>query len=491
MKSVFIRQEGDKKVQNIVDINKNKPEQPAVVNKIVKIEALNSFGLGRRFYKAYQDKVFYVEEKNSWCIWNGQRFIPSQVRLEHMAKEVLEKTIREESANITYGDTIKDTYGNDITQDELHYFIDTITDLGGISRMIAGARLVPEILASQSEFDAAPNLLNTQNGVVDLKTGELFPHDPKYKLTKITNTKYNPNAKSELFDSFLKNITKNRAELMEFLQIVIGYSLTGLTEEQVFFIFCGDGANGKSTLLNVISRIMGMYAQSTPAQTLLAAKGNLINADEARLHGSRFVVAVEVNDGQKFDEAKVKRLTGSDMVVARFLRQNYFEFRPEFKLFIAVNTLPKVTPNKAIFRRIKVIPFDATFDDKQIEKKMESKLLEESEAILAWAVEGAVKWYQNGFPTCKCVDDAISNYKETADVVKTFLSKEEGVITIDAKSRISVGELYKTYKDWADENCKECLAKNQFSTAIEAKGFERTRDGSCRYFKGLNLITRV
>lgn len=479
-----------KKGKKGVATNKNKQQQPAVANKSVKIEALNSFGLGRRFHKAYQGMVFYVEENNYWLIWNGQRFILSKIRLEQMAKDVIEKTIREELAKIEYGDSILDSYGNDISKDDFINFIDKITDLGGIRKMIAGAKLVPKILALHSEFDSDPNWLNTPNGVVNLKTGELLQHDAKYKMTKITKTKYNPNAESKLFDSFLNKITKNRPELIEFIQIVIGYALTGLTDEQVFFIFCGDGANGKSTLLNVISRILDMYSQSTPAQTLLAAKGNIINADEARLHGSRFVVAVEVNDGQKFDEAKVKRLTGSDMVVARFLRQNYFEFRPEFKLFIAVNNLPKVTPNKAIFRRIKVIPFDATFDDKQIEKKMEAKLLEDEEAILAWAVAGAVKWYRHGFPACKCVDDAINNYRETADVVKTFLSKEEEVITIDAKSRISVGELYETYQNWTVENGEQCLAKNQFSTAIEAKGFEKTRDGSCRYFKGLTLKSR-
>jgi putative DNA primase/helicase len=242
-------------------------------NNTVQIEALNSFGLGRRLYNEHAGKLFYVEEKNYWLVWNGKQFICSKIKVEQMARELIESTIRKE-LDISHRDKITDTYKNNITHEDILKFIDNITGIFGIQSTLAGGRLIPELTTSDSEFDTHFDFLNTPNGVVNLKTGELLAHNPEYKFTKITRTEYHPEAKSEKFETFLNKITNNNSELIEYLQRIMGYALTGSTKEQIFFIFCGDGANGKSTFFNLFKSVLGLYAQSTPAQTLLATRGS-------------------------------------------------------------------------------------------------------------------------------------------------------------------------------------------------------------------------
>jgi putative DNA primase/helicase len=450
------------------------------------IPTLTQFGVTERFVAKYQGKIFYVVDQNCWLYWDEKQFLLARVIIEDLAKQTI-LAMREE---LVENQPIKnvDPFKNIISDEDILDFIEYYSGFGGKKSILLNARSMTEMTAFANQFDTHQNKLNVQNGIIDLKTGELIDHDSKFKMRQIANVDYDPEAKSKKWDKFLDDITNGDTELEEYLQRIIGYALTGSTKEQVFFIFVGNGANGKSTFLNVFTSILGDYAQATPTQTLMAKGRQGINTDEARLKGARFVVASEVNQKQKFDVAKVKKLTGGDTVTARFMRQDFFEFIPEFKLFMAVNTLPEVPAEDAIFRRIRIVKFKKQFKDDKLNKDLQKELLEESDAILAWAVEGAVKWFKEGLPYCQKVEDATKVYQQSADILERFISEN---LTKAPKSKISIGELYETFKTWSAENSERDLNKRELGDLMRAKNFKQGKSGSTRYWRGLDLQYRV
>jgi len=447
---------------------------------------LTAFGLAKRFLAKNKEKVFYLVDQKSWIYWNGKQFLPARVEVEDLVKQTI-LDLRNELIPANLSSINKDKYGIPISNKEILDFQKSCSNFSSIISTLLSARSLPEMTAYNSEFDNDPNNLNVQNCIVDLKTGNKIDHSPEFKMRQIANVVYDPEAKSEKWDKFLDEITNSNHELKEYLQRIIGYSLTGSTNEQVFFIFVGKGANGKSTFLNLFSNILGDYAKVTPTKTLMKGYQG-INTDEARLNGARFVVASEANKGQKLDEAKIKKMTGGDTITARFMRKDFVEFQAKFKLFMAVNTLPEVSADDAIFRRIRVVPFDVRFQTEKLNKDIQKELLEVSEAILAWAVEGAVKWYKEGLPNCQKVEDATKVYQESADILDRFIST---ILTKDPKSRISISELYDTYKDWATGNSERSLTKRELGQLMCAKGFEQKKSGSVRAWEGLDLKTRI
>ena len=228
---------------------------------------------------------------------------------------------------------------------------------GSLDRMLDLARSL--LAVEDKQLDADPWLLNVENGTIDLRTGRREKHDPRDLLTKIAPVRANRRAKCPKFLKFLKRITGNDAGLRTFIQKAAGLSLTGVTTEQVFFFVYGkSGSNGKSTLVNLLRDMLGDYGCHTPIETLLVKQyDNNIPADLARLNGARMVTAIEANFNRHLDEAKIKAMTGGEPIVARFMRQNFFEFTPEFKLWIVANDRPRVRGTDAAFwRRVRVIP---------------------------------------------------------------------------------------------------------------------------------------
>ena len=255
----------------------------------------------------------------------------------------------------------------------------------------------------KKELDNHKFLFNCNNGVINLKTGELSPHDRDLLFTKISPIEYNKDAKCPNWITFLESIFLTPEgnpdqELIEFLQRAIGYSFTGETKEQVMFFLFGNGRNGKSTFINVIQDLLGDYGRQTSSETFLKKKNDGgINNDVARLDGARFVSAVESEEGQQLSEALVKQITGGEKMSARFPSQEYFEFTPEFKVFFTTNHKPIVKNNdEGIWRRVKLIPFTVTIPEDKIDYDLSKKLSNEMAGILRWAVEGCLKWQQGG-----------------------------------------------------------------------------------------------
>jgi len=450
-------------------------------------QPLNAFGLAERFLGKHKGNVFYVVDLKEWIYWNGKQFLPARVIVEDLAKQTI-LDLRKELIPRNLSQINKDKYGKPIDDEAILEFQEWYSNFGGINSTLLSARSMPEITAYNAEFDRHPDMLNVQNCIVDLKTGNKIDHSPEFKMRQIANVDYDPGAKSKKWDKFLDEITCSDPELKEYLQLITGYALTGSTKEQVFFIFVGNGANGKSTYLNLFTSILGDYAKNTPTKTLMAKGYQGINTDEARLNGARLVAGSEANKGQKLDEAKIKKMTGGDTITARFLRKDFVEFQAEFKLFMAVNTLPEVSADDAIFRRIRVVPFDARFEAGSLNKGLQAELLQEREAIMAWAVEGAVKWYKEGLPHCQKVEDATKVYRKTADILQRFLAQ---TVSFDPVYKISISELYDAYIVWNSENSEIDLTKRDFGDLMRIKNFAQSKSGSTRYWKGLDLKTRV
>ena len=456
--------------------------------KIITIFPLDYYGMAMRLIHGFPREIYYCRDTGNWKVWDSIKFTSDRIKVARMVKAVIVHLKYERPEDKKNTKRYKDTDGNDVERKDLLKFVKNLKRGNAIKAIQAIARLDEKIEAKESDFDSNQHLLNCPNGIIDLKTGELLEHDPAYKMTHIAGIEYDPYAKSDMVDKFIKDITNDNHELANYLQIASGYGLTGSTKEQVFFILYGpNGSNGKSTLLNLIHRVCGTYAMKTPMNTLLKTKFGGINNDIARLKGARFVSAVEANQGRQLDEAKIKQLTGNDPITSRFLFQEFFEYSPEFKLFMAVNDLPDVAASDdAMFRRIRVIPFDAQFKGDNLIKDLQEELSqpEHLKALLAWMVEGAKKWYAEGLPQSAAVEKATNLYRQDSDILEQFVAD---MCIVGDEKKFQVSDLYKHFQEWATNNGFRPMNNREIRGLLTKKGFSQTKSGSSRFWKGLEL----
>ncbi|GIN74003.1 hypothetical protein J14TS2_44780 [Bacillus sp. J14TS2] len=351
----------------------------------------------------------------------------------------------------------------------------------------------PMVSVKKTDFDSHKYLFNCGNGVIDLKTGELLPHDRDYLFTKTSNVHYDKNADCPNWKIFLESIFKNddgttNHEIIKFLQKAVGYTLTGDISEQVMFFLYGTGRNGKSTFINTIQTLLGAYGRQTNSDTFIKKKNdNAVNNDIARLDGARFVSAVESEEGQQLSESLVKQITGGEKISARFLRQEFFEFTPEFKVFFTTNHIPIIKNNdEGIWRRIRLVPFTVTIPKEKVDKDLPNKLEKEMPGIFRWAVEGCLKWKQEGLGEPSSVRRATDSYRQDMDILGPFMNEH---CIINPMARIEAKILFEEYKKWCFENDEGFPLKNRaFYRAIETRGFKKFNGAKNRvFFSGIGL----
>ena len=361
-------------------------------------------------------------------------------------------------------------------------------------QVLALARSDRSIAISVNALDQHQHLLCCLNGVVDLRTGELLPNRPELYLTKNTGVPYIPDAKFPQWDAFLEQAMGGNVAMRDFFQIVVGYSLQGSCREEKFVILHGPGATGKTTALESVGSALGEYHVAANFSTFL--KKDRVSSgpseDIARLAGARLVTASECDDGQRFAEATLKQLTGGDKVNARFLYQNSFDYRPQFKLFLAVNHLPfMTTDDPAIWRRLIRIPFEHRPAQIQTNLKSLFSTPEAQAAILAWAVKGTVRWYQTGLVVPPEIEDANAWAREEMDPCNAFLTEE---CVVDPRCFNAITPFRQRYDEWAAVNGQRyVLDRRRFKRALEAKGFEqgvrKLKDGTkARCWLGIQWI---
>jgi putative DNA primase/helicase len=289
--------------------------------------------------------------------------------------------------------------------------------------------------------------------------------------------------------SFLSYVTDGNKELQCFMQRMCGYALTGATREHALFFLYGTGANGKSVFLNTISSVMGNYARTAPIESFVVSMNEHHPTDLAALQGARLVTAVETEDGRRWAEAKIKALTGGDRIAARFMRQDFFEFVPQFKLIIAGNHKPGLrTVDEAMRRRFNLLPFTVTVPAPERDTELTEKLREEWGGIIQWMIEGCLAWQADGLQAPKAVSDATATYFAAEDVLSRWI--EERCDTKDAQWA-SATELFRNWLQWCKENQEEPGSQKRFSENLESRGFEPKRTKKARGFNGIGLVTGV
>lgn len=337
-----------------------------------------------------------------------------------------------------------------------------------------------------SQTDRHKFLLNTPSGVIDLRSGKVTAHDSKLYLTKIAFAEYSENADCPRWNAFLNDIFGGDKELIRYVQKAVGYSLTGSTAEQCAFFLYGTGRNGKSTFLEVVRNVFGDYSANIQPETIMVRKsqGSAINSDIARLKGARLVTSVEPNEGVRINEGLLKQLTGDDIVTARKLYGEEFEFKPEFKLWMATNHKPIIRgTDTGIWRRIHLIPFMVQIPPEKADRSLKYKLAAEMSGIFRWAVEGCLLWQREGLKMPRAVAESVREYRREMDVISAFIEDE---CVTGAGVSVQASRLYAAYCSWAERGNEYTMSSTKFSVEV-SKRFEKVKGRKCNYFSGISL----
>jgi putative DNA primase/helicase len=375
-------------------------------------ESMTDYGNAQRFIHQYGRNVSFVTSEGNWYIWDGRTWRPDSSNQIEVFAQNTARGIFTEAQQVSDA-----KYRSDLEK----WGRGSLNHARFIKMLKVASAHLP---VSLELFDINKWLLGVDNGTVDLKTGELLPPRRDDRITKVCNVKYAPGAVSPLWLSFLERIFEGNADLMRFVQKMVGYCLTGEVSEKCFFVLLGEsGDNGKSVLMNVLMWLMGDYGIDMPIDSLLQRKPGASSNDLVRLKGSRFISCSEANRQYYFDEALVKRLTGNDPITARALYKEYVTFRPEGKIVIATNRVPKFDSSDVAFdSRVRLIPFDVSLPKEEQDRNLFDKLMLESEGIMAWAVEGCLLWQSEGLgdvPITRELKIDVVRRSSLADFIKT------------------------------------------------------------------------
>ena len=345
------------------------------------------------------------------------------------------------------------------------------------------ARTDRRIAATVDQWDRDLWLLNTPKGVVDLRTGRIRQHCAEDHITKITTVA--PGGECPRFLAFLTRIMGEDVELITYLRRVLGYALTGLTREHALFFAYGTGANGKSVLLSTVSGLLGDYHKTVPIETFTASNADRHPTDLANLRGARLVTTTETEEGRSRAESRIKQVTGGDVIPARFMRQDFFEYRPAFKLVIAGNHKPSLrSVDEAIRRRFHLIPFAVTIPPDERDAELTEKLKAEWPAILAWLIEGCLDWQRESVRPPQAVRKATEAYLSAEDSLATWIEDK-------CERRADAWELsttlFSSWNTWANAAGEISGGRKQFAQALETRGFIPSRKKYGRGFEGLRL----
>jgi putative DNA primase/helicase len=442
-----------------------------------KMYRFDDTGNAERLFDAFGDMLRFCYTEKKWLYYfEGKWYTDNIGYIRQLADSA---TVLQESERILYADD----------EDMLKAFdrhLKKSRSFAGKTNMIREAEHYAPILPQNLDRNKA--VIGAKNGIIDLKTGALLPHDREAYLTKQCPFAYNPDApEPALWLQFLSDIFGGDPYMLDYIQKCVGYSLTGSTSEQCAFFLFGTGRNGKSTFLEIVRGILGDYATNIQPQTIMVnpKSGNAPSSDIARLKGARLVTSVEPNEGMRLDEGLLKQLTGDDVVTARKMFAEEFEFKPEFKLWMATNHKPLIRgTDTGIWRRIHLIPFEVQIPLEKVDRRLKYKLVKEAEGILNWAVQGCIRWQNEGLSMPQKVLDAVREYQHEMDVISSFLD----ACCVTGEGETKASRLYAVYAKWADEHNEYKMSSTKFGTELTKRdgiGKKKTRDGW--YYTGVSI----
>lgn len=422
---------------------------------------LTDMGNAERLIKRHGEYLRYCYETGYWLVWNGKVWAKDNGdQIMSLAKDTV-RGIYAEAANTS----------DDRQRKELADHAKKSESESKLHAMIALARdLVP---IKVQELDANKMLFNCQNGTIDLRTGILNRHRRGDFITLISPFEYDPDAHSDLWEQHLLRVTGNDKELIAYLQRVFGYCLTGETKEQVMFFIFGPTKTGKSKTIGAVVWVLGDYAKQTPSETLLVKRYGT-HSDKARLVGSRMVVTIEAEKGEKLASALIKNMTGEDRMTARFLYRENFEFYPTFKIFLVANDKPLIRgEDSAMWERVKLIPFKQFIPLAERDKDLGEKLKEEGKGILSWMVKGCLDWQKHKDllePEEVTTETAI--YRSEMDILGDFL---DDCCIVERTAKVAHADLYQAYEEWCRRNDEEPISKKMLTIELQGRNFVAKR----------------
>ena len=459
-----------------------------------------------------RDFVVYPSTDDGQALWvneslkragNPVRYAPGNgwLMLDHgVWQSVSEWRIRGEVQRVARDDhrvaAVKRTYTRndpaDLVQtDQTAIAYQSVSRVDGVMKTLPG---LPEVFVEDHKLDAHPDVLAALNGVIDLRTGENLGYRPDLLLTKRVNFDYDPDAKAPRWQALLEEALPHDG-LVDYLQTLIGYGITGRTTEQIFAIFHGTGANSKSTVTDTLGQVFSEFT-GYPSMTSFTGKreAGAASDDLASLRGVRLALTNEADDGVRLDEAKIKELTGDTEITARHLHQSQFTFRPEFLIVMATNYKPALRGiDEALWRRIHMVPWTAFIPQERRIQGLANKIVEEeASGILTWAVQGAAKWYQHKLDVPAVVRQATAEYRRESDPLHGYI----GDVIVLAPGEAPLQELYDKYLVWCDAEGdipdRRRMGKRKLKTELLARGAKeegrKGGKGNAMYLSGVRVV---
>lgn len=450
--------------------------------KEIKLYTMDDTGNAERMFDNYGGRLRYSYIEKSWYYWDERRWCKDVTgTVDRVADESL--TVMQSETELY---RLIDERNGGRDEMEKKFLRHIKSSRSSKSKTAMKNELRHKVPALPGQFDRDKYALNTPDGIIDLRSGKLLPHDIEKYITKLCGTGLSE-ADCPVWKSFLDVVFDGDPEMIRYIQKAVGYSLSGSTSEQCVFFLYGTGRNGKSTFLDTVRAMLGDYASNAQPETIMVSPKSAGGArsDIARLKGTRFVTTVEPNEGMRLDEGLIKQLTGGDPVTTRFQYSSEFEFVPEFKIWMATNHKPIIRgTDTGIWRRIHLVPFGVQIPESKVDRSLPLKLRKELPAILKWAVDGYGLYKSEGLRLPSAALNAVNDYRREMDVVSAFIS---ACCTVGGGMEQS-SALYAVYCKWASDNNEYKMSHTRFTTELLKKdGIERKRERDAIYFKGLTL----
>jgi len=443
-------------------------------------------GMAERFAAMHRGRVLWCGNTGCWYLWSGTRWEQDETeQILRCAKQTVVSLFAELAAMTDIGEEA------DKARERFQRFIAACQRERFIRSMLNLAKAEDGMAARVTDFDADDWLLNVQNGTVDLRTGALRPHRAEDLCRKLAPVTYDPQATAPTWEAFLRRIMAGNESMIDFLQRAVGASLPAHTREQVLLILHGSGANGKTTFVRTVLAMLGDYGASAEPQTLMARRNDDgVRNDIADLCGARCVATSETASGKRLDEALVKRLTGGDPVKARFLFHEFFTFTPAWRTWLATNHKPEVRgTDHAIWRRLRLVPFDVTIPDAEQDKDLPAKLETELSGILNWAMAGCVAWQNVGLEAPEEVTKATEGWRDDSDIVRRFTDER---CCFGETLWCASADLRAAFIEWCREEDEKEMSSKDYTKALKALGLTDGRQyvggTQIRVWRGLGLL---
>lgn len=429
------------------------------INPEIVSDTLTDLGNAERFAKHHGHRVRYSYQYAGWLASDGKRWKQDESGKAETHAQVTVRTIYREAASEP--DSAK--------RRELVNHAKRSEGAGKIAAMLELAR--PMLSIQLEKMDSNPYLLNLNNGTFDLKEMIFREHRSEDFITSLAPVDYIPEAECPVWIDAMCLWMVGDEERIKYIQRLAGASLSGLVREHGFYVFYGDGANGKTTYQKGISGVLGDYGDTIAPETLLATRtsANQARDDLAKLRGKRLVCASEPPKGAKLAEGLVKLATGGDPITTRRLYGRPFTFTPEFKLILSTNHKPIITgTDHAIWRRTNLIGWDHTIPDEEQDKNIDEKIKAERSGILNWMLEGFEEWIEHGLGQPEAVKAATAEYRAESDTILAFIAD---CCTHEPTDEIQAQVIFNAYRQWCEDTGERAVSMRAFGTRIKELGY--------------------